>query len=225
MLKLEFKRQATNRLDSYETDTQTQRQRQRQRRCYKMQSTLRVIHTLTHTQYSKCLTFLCELLCCAGLCSGLFCSVIVLDVNKIDVKYNKRISKYRDNDDKNGWWMKRNERKSVNEKESARAHIRSHTHERKQTDIQIQYTVNDRNETKGNLTMNNSSGSSNNNNNRNIKIPSLSRLEQWHLFYSAWDDREFAARMTKFKYNNVHDERRNKFTCDASLLNLHCCVF
>lgn len=29
-------------------------------------------------------------------------SVVALDVNKIDVKYNKRISKYRDNDDKNG---------------------------------------------------------------------------------------------------------------------------
>lgn len=36
-------------------------------------------------------------------CSGLFCSVVALDVNKIDLKYNKRISKYRrDNDDKNG---------------------------------------------------------------------------------------------------------------------------
>lgn len=162
------------------------------------------------------------------LCSGLFCSVIVLDVNKIDVKYNKRISKYRDNDDKNGWWMKRNERKNVSEmdrderRERAKECTRAHTHERKRTDIQIQYTVSDRSETKGNLTMNNSSSS--NNNNRNIKIPSLSRLEQWHLFYSAWDDREFAARMTKFKYNNVHDERRNKFTCDASSKSTLLCI-
>lgn len=59
MLKLEFKRQETNRHDSYETDTDTETQRQR--RCYKMQSTLRAIHT----QQSKCLTFLCAALCCA----------------------------------------------------------------------------------------------------------------------------------------------------------------
>lgn len=94
----------------------------------------------------------------------LFCSVVALDVNKIDVNYNKRISKYRDNDDKNGWWVSKRELLT-----SIKESVRSNACAQPTNGIYTYRSDSKRERMKGNLTMNN---------NRNIKIPSLSRLEQ-----------------------------------------------